>query len=404
MIIDSKMLQQFLAETRQEFKRILAYWDKYTIDNRRGGFHGRVMYNNQPVLDAPRSVVVTSRILWTYSLAYNFLHNHKHKATAERAYHYLVNHFFDTNFGGVYWSVTADGKPLETKKHIYGHSFALYGLSEYYAATKFQPALEHAIGLFKIIENQSFDKEKGGYWEAFDEVWQPVDDMILTKKPFGKTMNTHLHLLEAYTNLYKIWPDGLLRERIIHQLGLFKNHIIDPATHRMRMFCDADWKPSNNVISYGHDIEASWLLFETAEAMKDRALHDDFEHIAVKMAEAATTGLGEDGALNYELNPDTNHLETNRSWWVVAEQMVGYLNVYQLSKEEHYLEKSFKTWDFIKKYQIDRANGEWHATVKADHTIPKTDKVHFWKGPYHAARACYEVTTRIDKLLNLKER
>lgn len=388
-------MEQLARENLAEWKRILAYWEKYTPDYQRGGFHGRVNYNNQPVLDASRSIILTSRILWTFSLAYRYFHRRKYLVLADRAYHYLYNHFRDTKNGGVYWSVTATGEPLETRKQLYGQAFAIYGLSEYYAASKFKPALDFAQELFQTVDKHGYDAEFGGYFEAFGTDWGLVDDLILSKMPWNKSQNTHLHIIEAFTNLYRVWPDTLLRERVVHLSNMFLEKLISTKTYRLRLFFDQRWQPKDETISYGHDIEASWLLWETAEVLNDHTLSERVKQVCIKMAQAACTGLGDDGALNYEYDPATNHLNRERSWWVLSEQMVGFLNAYQLTGETHFREKADKSWEFIKKHVLDKEKGDWFGTVNPDLTPVKGDKVNFWKCPYHNSRACYEVIRRL---------
>ncbi len=389
-------MEQLARENLAEWKRILAYWEKYTPDFQRGGFHGRLNYENQPIMDAPRSIILTARILWTFSLAYRYFGRRKYLVLADRAYHYLYNHFRDTKNGGVYWSVTAEGAPLETRKQLYGHAFAIYGLSEYYAASKFKHALEFAQELFKIVDKYGYDAQRGGYYEAFATDWSVVDDLILSKMPWNKSQNTHLHIIEAFTNLYRVWPDALLRERVAHLTDAFLDKLISSKTYRLRLFFDENWTPKDETISYGHDIEASWLLWETAEVLNDHARSERVKQVCIKMAEAACTGLGKDGALDYEFDPATNHHNRERSWWVLAEQMVGFLNAAQMTGERHFREKAEKSWEFIKKYVIDNQQGDWFATVKPDLTSVKGDKVSFWKCPYHNSRACYEVVRRLS--------
>lgn len=389
------MMDPLARENLVEWKRILAYWEKYTPDYQRGGFHGRLNYENQPVLDAPRSIILTGRILWTFSLAYRYFHRRKYLVLADRAYHYLYNHFRDTKNGGVYWSVTANGAPLETRKQLYGHAFAIYGLSEYYAASKFKPALDFAQELFKTVDKHGFDAQRGGYYEAFGTDWTVVDDLILSKQPWNKSQNTHLHIIEAFTNLYRVWPDAVLRERVAHLTDAFLDKLISPKTHRLRLFFDENWNPKDEIVSYGHDIEASWLLWETAEVLNDHARSERVKQTCIKVAEAACTGLGEDGALDYEFDPVTNHHNHERSWWVLAEQLVGFLNAYQLTGQQHFRDKADKSWEFIKKYVIDTQKGDWFGTVRPDLTPVKNDKVNFWKCPYHNSRACYEVVRRL---------
>ncbi|GGB85346.1 AGE family epimerase/isomerase [Dyadobacter sediminis] len=388
----------FTAEAfKKELLNILDYWEKYGPDPEKGGFYGQVTYENKPVKDAARSVVLTGRILWTFSLAHRLFKDPKYLTLADRAYQQLVKYFFDAEHGGVYWTVKADGSPLETKKQIYGNAFAMYGLSEYYRVTHYAPALEKAKELFNIIEKHAFDSVNGGYREAFSRDWSETDDYILSKKPWIKSMNTHLHLVEAYTNLYTVWPDEKLKKQTADMLEAILTHIVNAETDSMQLFFDEKWKAKDNIVSYGHDIEASWLLFETAEVLHDEKLIEKVKEKSIEMAVAASKGLSPDGALNYEYDPETKHLQTDRSWWVAAEQMVGFYNAFQLTKEEQYKVKAQRSWDYIVTKFVDKDKGEWFGTVKADGTQIKGDKINAWKCPYHNARACAEMWRRIQK-------
>lgn len=336
-------MAQFTPDAfKNELINILGYWEKYGQDKENGGFYGRVNYENQPVPDSDKSVVLTGRILWTFSMAHRLFKEAGYLTLADKAYQQLIKHFFDPEHGGVYWSVKADGKPGDTKKQVYGNAFAMYGLSEYYRVTNFPPALEKAKELFNLIEKHAFDPKNGGYREAFARDWSATDDYILSKSPWIKSMNTHLHLVEAYTNLYSVWPDPKLKIQTTNMLESILTHIINGKTNRMQMFFDETWKPKDNIISYGHDIEASWLLLETAEVLHDEKLIEKVKKKSVQMAEAASSGLSPDGALNYEYDPETKHTKTERSWWVAAEQMVGFYNAYQLTRQDQFKVKSEK--------------------------------------------------------------
>ena len=381
-------------EVFQEFNNILTYWINYSIDEEKGGFYGRVTADNKPVPDESKSIVVNSRILWTFSTAYILFRKQSYWAAATRAFNYIESHFIDKENGGVYWSVNADGSPLERKKQIYGHAFAIYGLSEYYRATKQTKALDLAIELYKLVEKYSYDPKNGGYIEAFAPDWSQTNEYILSQGDHRKSMNTHLHLLEAYTNLYRAFPDVGLRQQLKKMLNIFTEHII--ANNRMRLFFDEQWHVKSTEISYGHDIEASWLLYETAEVLDDKPILLKIKEVSLGMAKAAVDGLAADGGLNYELNVTTNHLNTNKDWWVQAETMVGFYNAYQLSGKVNYLEKATNSWEFIKKYLIDKQHGEWFWGVKEDHSVYNKDKINFWKCPYHNARACLEIWRRTE--------
>ena len=398
-------LDQLRAELRQEHKDILAYWQKYAPDAEHGGFYGRVSYQNQPDASADKGIVLNARILWSFSAALRHTHHEEYRATADRAFQYIQQHFVDPKFGGVYWSVTATGQPKYPLKHLYGQAFALYGLSEYVRATRSAPALALAKAQFQYMVKYAYDAKNGGFMEAMAQDWSPATDYIISKydNRESKTMNTHLHLLESFTSLYRVWPDKSVADQIRGMLRMFLEHIIDPKTYRMNLFMDNDWKIRRTAISYGHDIEASWLLPEAADVLAakspgDKPLQKTVRALALNMARAATTGFDpNDGGMNYELEPD-GHLNTERSWWVLAEAMVGFMNAYQLTHEKAFLDKSIQSWEFIKKYLLDLKNGEWFSGVTIDHKVLGSDKISMWKAPYHNSRSCLEMLERLEHL------
>lgn len=390
-------LTGFRDEVKQELLRIMDYWIKYTPDKEREGFYGRVDKDNVPDKSADKGIVVTSRILWTFSAAHQLFPNKEYPVLAKRAYDYLIKYFIDSEYGGVYWSVAADGSPKEIKKQLYGHSFAVYSLSEYYKITKDQAVLKNAIAVFSKIAEHAYDKINGGYVEAFERDWQDTTEYILSKGEDRKSMNTHLHLLEAFTNLYRVWKDESSKFHLKHSIEMMLKHIIDAKTYRMTLFFTNEWKHTTSSVSYGHDIEASWLLWEAAEVLGDEELIKQCRHTAIEMAKAAIDGLAADGAINYEYEPATKHLKDNKDWWPQAEAMVGFFNAYQLTGKVHFLEKSEKVWEFIKKYLIDYKNGEWFGAVDANHKVTASDKMNFWKGPYHNGRSCMEIWQRMGK-------
>ncbi len=390
-------LNAFRREVHDEYFRILDYWKKYAIDTQNGGFYGRVDFNNQPITDAPKAIVINSRILWTYSIAYIYFKNPEYLTIAQRAFYYIQNHFIDKKSGGVYWSVNAKGEPIETKKQIYGHAFAIYGLSEYYRATKQKPALDLAIQIYQVIEKYAFEPIHKGYIEAFERDWSQTTEYILCRGESRKSMNTHLHLLEAFTNLYRIWKDEKFKGQFKDMIEVMLNRIIDQKTARMNLFFKENWERTSESISYGHDIEASWLIVEAAEVLGDKAIIKKTKEVALNMAKAACDGLGTDNGMNYEYESAKNHLNNERSWWVMAEAVVGFFNAYQLTGKSHFLEKSINSWEFIKKHLIDYQNGEWYGGVKPDGTKVGKDKITFWKCPYHNSRMCLEIWHRIGR-------
>lgn len=386
-----------MQEFNQELKDILAYWQKYAPDPVAGGYYGQVAYDNVPKTDAPKGVVLNSRILWTFSAAARHTQHDDYLPYAERAYKYLDKHFRDREHGGVYWAVDYKGDPLIPTKQLYGQSFAVYGLSEYYRATRHEPALAFAREIFDLMVRHGHDSRRQGFHEAFARDWSDANDYILSKKDNRetKTMNTHLHILEAFTNLYKARPDEAVRRQVRGLIDAFLNHIIDPKTYRMNLFMDDDWRVRRTAISYGHDIEASWLLLESAEALKDEALIKKVKDVSVKMARAAATGLDPDGGMNYEYDPVTKHHNRERSWWVMAEAMVGFYNAFQLTGETHFRDKSFRSWEFIKTHLLDTKKGEWFSGVDEKGKVLGNQKISMWKCPYHNARACMEMAERL---------
>jgi cellobiose epimerase len=389
-------LQQYSEEVSAELHRILDYWMKYTIDKTDGGFYGSVNNNNQPKPGAEKGIVLHGRILWTFSTAYSREARKEYLEMAQRAYDYIMAHFKDIEHGGVYWSVDAKGNMLDSRKQIYGIAFCLYGMSAYYAASKNEAALSFAKDLFSLIEKYSYDSSKKGYMEAFTREWKDIDNAssIAKNAKQKKTMNTHLHLIEAYASLYKVWPDATLKQRIAGLLEVFDLYFIDHAKYFNRLFFDENWKEQPDVISYGHDIESAWLLLQCAQVINDAHWTDVFKDYAVKIADAVHVGIGSDGSIWYEYNPATGKINKQRDWWPQAEGMVGYINAYQLTCDEKYLHQSIKTWSFVKEKILDLQNGEWFWGRKEDNSLVNADKAGFWKCPYHNSRACMEVMDR----------
>ena len=391
-------LNAYRSEMEEELRAILGYWMKHTIDGKYGGFLGQIGADGTPWPEAPKGLVMNSRILWAFSAAFNHGSERAYLVPARRAFQYLLRHFIDHEYGGVRWSVDHTGAPLDERKQIYGLAFCIYGLSEYWLAEKDPLALEEAIGLYRLIEKYSFDAKSGGYFEAFTRDWRPIADLRLSEKDANekKTMNTHLHVLEAYANLYRAWPDPSLKQQIGRLLGNFSEHIVDKHTGHLRLFFDEDWTLRSSIVSYGHDIEAAWLLQEAAWVTGEKDWIAGAREQAVKISQAVAEGLDADGGLWYELEPAG--LVREKHSWPQAEAMVGFFNAWQLGGGD-WLEKSEAAWGFVKKYIKDRVHGEWHWGVREDHSpMPGQDKAGFWKCPYHNSRACLEIIKRIDAL------
>lgn len=378
--------------------RILPYWMERMVDQENGGFYGRITGQEELMPRADKGDILNARILWTYSAAYRLLGREEYKEMANRAKRYLIDHFYDSEFGGVYWSLNYRGEPLDTKKQIYAIGFAIYGLSEFHRATGDPEALMYAVRLFNDIESHSFDGLKNGYCEALTREWNEIADMRLSEKDANerKTMNTHLHILEPYTNLYRVWKDEHLKKQLRNLILIFTDKILDHRTYHLNLFFNEDWESKYRIISYGHDIEASWLLHEAAIELGNNEILQKVEPLVQKIAIAAEDGLLANGSLIYEYHPDEKKADTDLHWWVQAENVVGHFNLYQHFGDEPALGTAYTCWKFIQRYLIDKEQGEWHWSVSLDHEINREDdKAGFWKCPYHNGRMCMEIIERL---------
>ncbi len=329
-------LSQYKNELQNELSAILDYWQTHTPDNISGGFYGKLDNFNNITHDAPKGSVLNSRILWAFSAAYNLTGNADYLNTAQRAFHFIIDHFIDKKNGGVYWSVNYKGEPYDTKKQIYALAFAIYGLSEFTLCAGNEQARKAAIKLYDLIIDHSLDKKNGGYIEALSENWSEIKDLRLSKKDANekKSMNTHLHVLEGLANLYRTWPDEVLKKRIADIINFFLKYIIDKKSGHLILFFDENWTSRSNIISYGHDIEAAWLIQESAEIIDDSDLLEKVKIQSVKIADAAAEGLDKDGGLWYEYDGDKDHLIKEKHSWPQAESMIGFFNAWQLTGNE----------------------------------------------------------------------
>ncbi len=393
-----KLLDQYKIDLQQELNEILNFWMEHVVDEKNGGFYGALSNKNIPDPSASKGVVLNSRILWTFSAVGS--NNAAWRKIADRAFEYIQQYFIDREYGGVYWSVDSNGKMLDGKKQIYGLAFCIYGLSEYYKLTTNPASLGFAKQLFNQIEQYSFDKVNGGYIEALTQNWQPIDDLRLSEKDNNekKTMNTHLHILEAYANLYSVWPEIFLREKIINLLEIFDKQFLDKANYHYRLFMSEEWESKSTLQSFGHDIEASWLLYQCAEIIGNDFYIDRFRDNGLLTADEIINAIDKDGGLWYEYNPAYDLLIKEKHWWPQAETMIGFFNAWQLSDDDKYLQLSMDSWGFVKKYIKDHENEEWFWGVNEDYSIMQKDKVGFWKCPYHNTRACLEISKRISSI------
>lgn len=378
----------------KELSLILRFWEEKMSDPK-GGFYGRMDGRGNIVPEAPRGAILNARILWTFSSAYRICGNESYLKMADRAKEYILRFFIDKKEGGAFWSVDSQGCPLDTKKQFYAIAFIIYGLSEYCRATGDTQALDEAVKLFHCIEKHSLDRVRGGYIEALAVDWSAIQDMRLSDKDRNdaKTMNTHLHILEAYTGLYRVWKNEELEKALRSIILIFLDRIIGEDGH-LHLFFDMDWNSQDSTVSFGHDIEASWLLMEAAEVLGDRDLKDDCAKVCERIARAAMEGYAYGAGMAYEYNPLDDSRDDDRHWWVQAETLVGCRNMFQLTGDSFWAAAEEDEWQYISANLIC-PDGEWYWSRRADGSInTDDDRAGFWKCPYHNGRMCMEIIER----------
>ena len=401
---DEPLLRTLCHEVQECLtQNILPFWLNNMLDTKRGGWYGRMTGKGMIKEDAPRGAILYARLLWTMSAAYRVLSDRSYLDAATMTRDYIIEHFMDKEYGGTFWSVAADGQPLDTKKQFYAQGFMLYGFSEYARATGDEEAMQMALQLFELIERHAWDKEYAGYIEACTRDWQTITDMRLSAKDenYPKSQNTHLHIIEPYTNLLRLLHETNLESEntrkvssaVKHMISLFTDHILNPNTHHLDLFFDMDWTRKSTTESYGHDIECSWLIHEATLVLGDETLLYKVEPVVRKVAQASEKGLQTDGSMIYESDDNDRH------WWVQAEAVVGFLNLYQHFGDKDALQKALRLWQYIREHLIDHKHGEWYWSIRADGSVNlDDDHAGFWKCPYHNGRMCLEMIERIDSM------
>ena len=378
---------------------ILPFWIDKMVDHENGGFYGRIDGYGNLHADAEKGGILNARILWTFSAAYRVLGKSEYLEMATRAKDYIIAHFIDREYGGTYWSLDYKGNPKDTKKQFYAIGFMIYGLSEYVRATGDKEALDYAIQLFECIEEHSLDVIYNGYIEACTREWGEIADMRLSvlDANYPKSQNTHLHIIEPYANLYRVWKDERLEKALRNMINIFTDKILNPETNHLDLFFEKDWtRGAGHLESYGHDIECSWLMHEAALVLGDAEVLKKVEEIVPLVAKASEKGLNPDGSMIHEANLDTGHVDDDLHWWVQAEAVVGFYNIYQHFGDESALDKSLQCCQYIKDNLIDYEGGEWYWSRRPDGTLNlDDDKAGFWKCPYHNGRMCLEIIERI---------
>jgi mannobiose 2-epimerase len=356
----------------------------------------------KPDRTQPKGLIVNSRILWAFSAVHQVRPDALFRQMAGRAFDYVMNRFWDAQFGGAFWRLDDAGHVLDDSKKIYGQAFYIYALAEYHRAFKAPLALARAIDLFELIERHAHDAKCGGYIEVCHRDWSEAGaDARLSDKDMNekKSMNNHLHVLEAYTNLYRIWKEPRVARRLHELIDLFEQRILNPETLHLQHFFNERWKVRSNTYTFGHDIEATWLLCEAAEALGDAALLKHIRTVALGMAEVVLReGIDADGALRYE-GRGGKIINGGKECWPQAEAVTGFLNAYQLSGDQKYFQASLRAYDFIEQQLVDRVHGEWFWRITPEGVVdPALPKISEWKGPYHGSRMCLEMLRRLRAL------
>ena len=431
MIGNQKRDSHIVATMKMEMQdvlenNILRFWLDKMQDEENGGFYGQMTGRGQLIKEADKGAILNARILWSFSAAYRVMGKKEYLEAATRAKEYFISHFIDHEYGGVFWSLDYKGQPKDTKKQFYAIGFAIYGLSEYARATGDHEALDYAIQLYENIEEHALDHVYNGYIEACTREWGVMEDMRLSDLDanYPKSQNTHLHIIEPYTNLYRcmrefqaaqscnyvpaigaVLPVAItvpqetfvrVEASLRNLIHIFTDHILNPATHHLDLFFEMDWtRGAGHLESYGHDIECSWLMHEAALVLGDKDILNKVEPIVREVAKASEKGLNPDGSMIHEANLDAGTVDDDLHWWVQAENVVGWMNIYQYFGDEDALQKALHGWEYIKQNLIDKENGEWYWSRHKDGSLNlDDDHAGFWKCPYHNSRMCMEILER----------
>jgi mannobiose 2-epimerase len=389
--------------TQMVRENILPFWQGIT-DRENGGFYGEADFYGKANKTAAKGGILHARILWTFSAAYGIFRDESYKASAAHAKEFLLSAFTDKTNGGLYWLADYQGKVLDSHKQFYNLAFGIYALAEHYRASGDASSLDLAYALFDAIEAHGFDPATGGYIEACTCDWQSVDDSRLSDKDLNspKSMNTNLHVLEAYTNLLCVSGDDGIKQRVHTALAGLLRVTLDKIVNRnynFELFFDMNWNSLVGDISWGHDIEGSWLMYEAALAIGNEKLIAEVKQSALNIAESVYAAAidHEQGGLLSGCN-SARKIHPKKEWWPQAEAVVGFYNAYELSGEQKYYDAAAGIWEFIQKHFADKEHGEWHNELSLDNR-PDTSmpKAGFWKCPYHNGRMCFELIRRLEK-------
>jgi len=383
---------------KKELKhRILPFW-RNLKDPQYGGFFGYVHHDLTIEKHSDKHTIGMARLLWAFSKAYKTLGNKEDLKMAEHAYDFLVNELYDKTNGGFFAQVTYKGGLVSTMKHTVFQAYTLYGLSEYYGVSNNQEVLLHAKRLFNIIEEKAFRDKENKYIEVFDGSWVPSDNNMMKRKDltFDRTGVCYLHLLEGYTNLYKIWPDTGLKNRIQWLLDLFNQKIYNTDAKGFGIYFDENWKQVSDSVSYGRDIESSWLIYDAIRTI--RYENDDLNQKLLEVVgHTLEVALQEDGS--FYIGMEHGQVDQHLWWYAHTEAIIGYYNAFETTGDKTYYEKAKKIWHRTEKLFIDpRKNSEWLPCVNPDGSVRTSEAmVTEWKTFYHTGRLCYEMIERLER-------
>lgn len=380
------------------YNDLIPFWMNMR-DDENGGFYGFADENGVPDKESPKGGILQSRILWFFSSAYMLSKDPEVLSCADHAYRFLRDYCMDHEYGGMFWSVNADGTPCEDMKHTYCQSFALYAFSAYYRASGDPEALDLACSLYELIESKCRDSE--GYLEAFGRDFSLCENDKLSENGVmaDRTMNTLLHLLESYTALLEAEYFNDVEASVLEILQIFKTHIYDPDRKICKVFFDMDYNSIIDLESYGHDIEASWLISRACDVLRDSKIKEEMMPMITGLAEGALEhGIDEsDHAMNNEC--ENGIVDSKKVWWVQAEAVTGFMNAFELTGDEDYFEASDMIWNYIRDKVIGE-HGEWIENIYEDRNQTEGQAlVHQWKCPYHNGRMCIEMYSRLKSCL-----
>ncbi len=401
--MDATELKDFSRRAGEQlFAHILPFWCGPALDEKNGGWMGWLSNDLKPDRSQPKGLIVNCRILWAFSAVYQKRPEKLFQEMARRAFDFVTDRFLDPERGGAFWHLDDAGRVTDDSKKTYGQAFVIYALAEFHRAFGGAAALERAKELFELVERHAHDEKFGGYIEVCNRDWSEagagarLSERDMSEK---KSMNNHLHVLEAYANLYRVWKNPRVAERLRELIKLFETKILNARTQHFHHFFDEQWNVRSDTYTFGHDIEGTWLLCEAAEVLGDDALLKKVQATALRMAEVALAeGVAGDGALCYE-GRGGKIIDHGKECWPQAEAVVGFLNAFQISGDKKFLAAARRVWNYIEQHLVDRSHGEWFWRItpegRVDTTLPKVSE---WKGPYHGSRACLETMRRLETI------